>query len=72
MLGKIIGPQGKIYFFEPYLISRNILIKNIYINSLNKISTVYPIAASNKRYKTNLIVALKNTGASEVINEMTS
>ena len=68
VIGKIVGPKGKMYFFEPYIISRNILVKNIYINNLKDISTVYPIAASNKKYKTNLIVNMKNTGGAEIIN----
>ena len=71
IMGKIIGPTGKIYMFEPYQISRNILIKNIYINDLDNISTVYPVAASNRKMTGFLVVELLNTGASNVETDQT-
>jgi hypothetical protein len=34
ILGKIIGPNGHLYVFEPSSISYRILLKNIYLNDL--------------------------------------
>jgi len=66
VFGKIIGPEGRLYLFEPYEVSRNILIKNLYINDLDDIATVYPIAASNQKTTAYLMVAFSNTGGSNV------
>ena len=57
------------YFFEPYIITRNILIKNIYVNELQERATVYPYAASNTQMKAFLMVNIRNTGGSIVETE---
>ena len=56
--------DAKVYFFEPYYITRNILIKNIHFNNIARRATVYPYAAYNKKMKAYLMVSLRNTGAS--------
>lgn len=66
IFGNIIGPKGKIFFFEPYEKSRDILIKNIYINELSDISTVYPVATGNKKMTGYLFIDYENTGATNV------
>ena len=69
VFAKKAGGNAKIYFFEPYIITRNILIKNIYVNDLQDRATVYPYAASNKKMKAYLMVNIKNTGGSVVETE---
>ena len=61
---KITEENSKLYFFEPYYVSRNILIKNLYLNGLGHRSTIYPYAASNVKTKAYLMVNILNTGAS--------
>ena len=56
--GKIAGPSGKVYFFEPYSVSYNMLVKNIYLNKLQSTSVVYKVAASNKTQKGYIVVML--------------
>jgi len=69
VFGKIIGPKGKIFFFEPNEVTRNILTKNIYLNDYQDISTIYPVAVGNKKMTAYLMVNLGNTGASVIETE---
>ena len=69
VLGQILGPTGKLFFFEPYSVSYRILQKNIFLNKLNRISTMFKMAVSNKELKGVLWVDPKNTGASEIHTE---
>ena len=67
VLGKAIGPTGKIFFFEPYHISYNILVKNIYLNGLQDISTAYNMAAGNKKMTAYMMIDYGSTGAAGVV-----
>lgn len=66
VFAKKTGGNAKVYFFEPYIITRNILIKNIYVNELQDRAIVYPYAAGNKKMKAFLMVNIQNTGGSQV------
>ena len=46
--GKIIGESGQLFFFEPYSASYNSLVKNVHLNELEDITSVYKVAASNR------------------------
>lgn len=46
-MGKVVGPKGKIFIFEPYSISYRIVRKNVYLNDLEDIVTIFNIGASN-------------------------
>ena len=48
IMGKIIGEEGRMFVVEPYSISYSLLTKNIHLNNLQKIATLYNIAASDK------------------------
>ena len=69
VLGKIVGPKGKLLIMEPFSISRNMLTKNVHLNRLADITTIYPKGASNKYAKGFLSVDLKNTGASAIFTD---
>ena len=71
VLGKLLGPNGKIYFFEPYPSSYSILVKNTYINGLHDISTFYQVAVSNIKQKGYIVVEFINTSASQIYTEET-
>lgn len=49
VMGKIIGPTGQIFAFQPYTVSYNILKKNIEINNLANITTLYKKGASDEK-----------------------
>ena len=46
-MGKIIGEAGKLFIFEPYSFSYNLVSKNIEINNLTNISQIYQYGASD-------------------------
>jgi len=46
-MGKIVGPTGKLYIFEPYSFSNQLVTKNIEMNALQNITTIYKIGASD-------------------------
>ena len=41
VMGKIIGPTGKLFIFEPYSLSNAIVTKNVEINGLKDYTTVF-------------------------------
>ena len=47
LYAKLAGPKGKLFMFEPYPVTYNILLKNIYLNNLDKRATLYNVAASS-------------------------
>lgn len=49
IMGKIIGEEGRMFVVEPYSISYSLLTKNIHLNNLQEIATLYNIAASDKK-----------------------
>lgn len=46
-MGNLIKPLGRLYVFEPYSISYQILKKNIYLNDLEYITNMYQVGASD-------------------------
>lgn len=56
VMGKIIGPQGKLFLFEPNPTSHSILKKNIYLNDLEDITRIYQLGASDVQMEKKLIV----------------
>ena len=50
--------------------SRNLLIKNVHLNELDDITTVYPIGASNRYSKAYIAIDTVNTGASGVFTDL--
>lgn len=48
-MGKIIGPTGKLFIFEPYSFSNNLVTKNIELNGLKNITTIYKFGASDEK-----------------------
>ena len=66
VFGKIIGPKGKMFIFEPSEVTRKILVKNIYLNDHQDITTVYPYAAGNTKTTAYLVINQWNIGASIV------
>jgi len=69
VLGKIIGNNGKLFIMEPFSITYNIVLKNVYLNSLGNIATVYNVGASNKYSKGYIQVYNYNTGGSEIYTD---
>lgn len=47
VMGKIIGPTGKLFIFEPYSISNKIVTANIELNKLQNITTIYKVGAAD-------------------------
>lgn len=66
VMGKIVGSKGRLFVFEPYSVSFSILLKNIYLNELGDIATVYNVGAGNKCERAALYVNPTNTGGSPI------
>ena len=66
IFGKIIGEKGRIFIFEPYSLSFNILLKNIYLNNIENIATAYNIGAGNTKTEGTISVSTANTGGSKI------
>ena len=47
VMGKIIGPTGRLFIFEPYSFSNQLITKNIELNNLTNITTIYKVGASD-------------------------
>lgn len=47
VFAKIIGDTGKMYIFEPYSVSNNLVTKSYKKNGWSKFTTIYKIAASD-------------------------
>lgn len=67
VMGKIVGPTGKLFIFEPYSFSNEIVSSNVELNGLEDIATVYKVGASNAKETAIINVAYSNTGGSEII-----
>ena len=48
IMGKLIGPQGKLFIFEPFEVSNAIVTKNIEMNGLKDQTTIYMKGASDE------------------------
>jgi hypothetical protein len=66
-MGKIIGPTGKLFIFEPYSFSNMMVNKNIEINDLKNITTVYKVGASDEKGQASIGIEYSNTGGSEIV-----
>jgi len=71
VLGRIVGDSGKLFIFEPYSVSHNMVLKNVYLNKLSKITTVYNVGAGNKYSIGYIYVNYDNTGASIIFTDET-
>lgn len=60
-----IGPQGKVYAFEPDPVSYKILQKNVKANHFNNV-IAKPLAISNKKVELNLYKSKNNYGDNRV------
>lgn len=69
VMGKIIGNKGRLFIMEPFSITYNMVLKNVYFNGLDSISTVYNVGASNKYSKGYISVNNINTGGSEIFTD---
>ena len=67
VMGKIVGPTGKLFIFEPYSFSNEIVSRNVELNGLKDIATVYKVGASNAKETAIINVAYSNTGGSQII-----
>ena len=56
---------------EPYSVSHNIVLKNVYLNGLGDIATVYNVGASDKKTKGSIAVFKSGTGASFIYTDST-
>ena len=68
-MAKIIGPEGKIFIFEPYNVSNAIVTKNMEINNLNDRATIFQKGASDKTSKAAYQLDSVNTGGSSIIED---
>ena len=66
VIGKLVGSTGKLFIFEPYSFSNFLVTKNIEINNLSNIATIYKLGASDKKEKSILRIDTYNTGGSRI------
>ena len=67
--GRVAGPTGKLFMFEPYSVSFGIIKKNAYLNGLGNITTCYNVAASNKKGTAQILVSYENTSGNRISSE---
>ena len=65
-MGKIIGPKGRLFIFEPYSFSYELVSKNIELNGLKDITTIYKVGASDTKGTALINVPYNNTGPSDI------
>ena len=61
-----MGPKGKIYIFEPIEVTYAMLVKNVYLNQLEDITTAYKMGAGNVYSKGVSEMIMSNTGGSKI------
>ena len=66
VLGKGLGPKGRLFIFEPTELTFPMLAKNIYLNELEDITTAYKMGASNATSKGISEVNTGNTGGARI------
>ena len=66
-MGKIVGPTGRLFIFEPYSFSNELVTKNVELNGLQDITTIYKVGASDQKGTAIINIAYMNTGGSEII-----
>jgi hypothetical protein len=68
-VGKIVGSTGKLFIVEATTPLFKIMKKNIYLNELDKISTLYNLGASNYTGTGKALLAEGNSGGSKIISD---
>ena len=66
VLGKGLGPKGRLFIFEPTELTFPMLVKNIYLNELEDITIAYKMGASNATSKGISEVNTGNTGGARI------
>jgi FkbM family methyltransferase len=66
VMGRIIGDEGRLFLFEPYSLTYNIMLKNLHLNRLAHIAKAYNVGAGNAKTKGYISVYMDNTGGSEI------
>ena len=66
VLGQGVGPKGKIYIFEPIEVTYAMLVKNVYLNQLEDITTAYKMGTSNAYSKGVSEMIMSNMGGSKI------
>jgi FkbM family methyltransferase len=69
LMGKLVGPGGRLTVFEPYSVSYKILVKNLQINGLSPISRAFKLGAGEKEGTVALWIDETNTGGTTFIRE---
>ena len=57
IFGKIVGPTGKMYIFEPYSVSNSLVTKSFELNNMLGYTKIYKIASSDTEKKGTLTIA---------------
>jgi len=66
VLGKALGSNGRLFMFEPFSVSHNLALKNVYFNGLADITTSYNVGGGSAYSKGVEFIDMGNTGASRV------
>jgi hypothetical protein len=66
-MGKIIGPSGRLFIFEPYEVSNRIVTKNIELNGMKDYTEIYKLGASDHKSTETMALWADNTGGSYVV-----
>ena len=69
VMAKKAGPKSKLYMFEPYSVTHNILVKNLFINDLGLRSTAYNVGCSDKKGTGVYKIDFTNTGGSSILKD---
>ncbi|RUM57043.1 MAG: hypothetical protein DSY59_03385 [Persephonella sp.] len=67
LFGKLVGKTGKVYSFEPSSINFRYLKKNICINNLKNIISIYKYAVGNKEKFIKLAIAESSSGHNSIV-----
>lgn len=66
---KIAGPTSRLFLFEPYSVTHNIMLKNVFINGLGLQATAYNLGCSDKKGQGSYEIDFSNTGASKILDD---
>jgi FkbM family methyltransferase len=66
VVGRGIGPKGRLHIFEPIEFTYQIMRKNVYLNNLEDITTTYMMGGSNAYSKGISKMPIGNTGGSRI------
>ena len=65
-MGKGLGPTGRLFMFEPFSVSHNLALKNVYFNGLADIAYVFNAGGGSAYSKGIEMIDQGNTGGSRV------